>query len=84
LTNFRFEKETYKIGLLLGIPNALSIHFILVALGQLPAIVVFPIQNIGVIVFTAVSAYLIWREKINNYGLIAVLFGIIAIVLLKI
>jgi drug/metabolite transporter (DMT)-like permease len=84
LTNFRFEKETYKIGLLLGIPNALSIHLILAALGQLPAIVVFPIQNIGVIVFTAVSAYLIWREKINNYGLIAVLFGIIAIVLLKI
>jgi drug/metabolite transporter (DMT)-like permease len=84
ITNFKFEKETYKIGLLLGLPNVLSIHFLLAALGQLPAIVVFPIQNIGVIVFTAISAYLIWREKINNYGLIALLIGIIAIVLLKI
>ena len=84
ITNFKFEKETYKLGLLLGIPNVLSIHFLLAALGKLPAIVVFPIQNIGVIVFTAISAYLIWREKINTYGLIALIVGIIAIVMLKI
>lgn len=79
-----FEKETFKLGLLLGLPNVLAIHFILAALSELPAIVVFPIQNIGVIVFTAVMAYLIWREKINNYGIAALIVGIISIILLKI
>jgi drug/metabolite transporter (DMT)-like permease len=84
IKNIKFEKETYKLGLLLGIPNVFSIHFILAALSQLPAIVVFPIQNIGVIVFTAVSAYLLWKERINKYGMIALIMGVIAIVFLKI
>lgn len=79
-----FEKETFKLGLLLGLPNVLAIHFVLAALSQLPAIVVFPIQNIGVIVFTAIMAYIIWREKINNYGIAALIVGIISIILLKI
>jgi drug/metabolite transporter (DMT)-like permease len=84
LKKIKFEKQTFKLGLLLGLPNVLSVHFILAALGELPAIVVFPIQNIGVIVFTAVAAYVIWREKINNYGLAALVMGILAIILLKI
>jgi drug/metabolite transporter (DMT)-like permease len=79
----RFERETFKLGLLLGLPNVLAIHFILAALSQLPAIVVFPIQNIGVILFTAIMAYIIWKEKINNYGIAAIVVGIISIILLK-
>ncbi len=39
---------------------------------KLPAIVVFPVMNIGVIVVTAVVAYLIWKEEINLYGKIAI------------
>ncbi len=84
ITKINFDKDTYKIGLILGLPNVLAIHFLLAALGELPAIVVFPIQNIGVILFTAISAYLIWKEKVNNYGLVALVVGIIAIILLKI
>ena len=78
-----FNKETYKIGLLLGLPNVFAIHFVLLALSQLPAIVVFPIQNIGVIVVTAIIAYMIWKEKINLYGRIAIIIGIAAIIMLK-
>lgn len=84
ISKINFDKSTYKIGLILGLPNVLAIHFLLAALGELPAIVVFPIQNIGVILFTAISAYLIWKEKVNNYGLAALVIGIIAIILLKI
>jgi drug/metabolite transporter (DMT)-like permease len=80
----KFESHTFKLGLLLGLPNVLAIHFVLAALSELPAIVVFPIQNIGVIVFTAVAAYLIFSEKINLYGKIAIALGIVAIILLKI
>jgi drug/metabolite transporter (DMT)-like permease len=79
----KFDKSTYNLGLILGIPNVLSIHFLLAALSQVPAIVVFPIMNIGVIVVTATAAYLIWKEKINLYGRIAIVLGIAAILLLK-
>jgi len=79
----KFDKPTYRLGLLLGLPNVFAIHFLLAALSELPAIIVFPIQNIGVIVITAVVAYLIWKEKINLYGKIAIAFGIVAILLLK-
>ena len=78
-----FDKNTYRTGLILGFPNVLAIHFLLAALSELPAIIVFPIQNIGVIVITAVSAYLIWKEQINLYGKIAIAVGIAAILLLK-
>ncbi len=78
-----FNKNTYRTGLILGIPNVLAVHFVLAALSEIPAIVVFPVQNIGIIVFTAVAAYLIWKEQINLYGKIAIVVGIAAILLLK-
>ena len=70
--------------MVLGVPNVLAIHFLLAALSELPAIIVFPIQNIGVIVITAVAAYLIWKEQINLYGKIALVVGIAAILFVKI
>jgi drug/metabolite transporter (DMT)-like permease len=79
----KFDRSTLKLGLILGVPNVLAIHFLLAALSLLPAIIVFPIQNIGVIVLTAVAAYLFWKEQINLYGKIAIAFGIAAILLLK-
>ncbi len=79
----KFDKQTYTIGLVLGLPNVLTIHFLLAALLTLPAIIVFPVQNIGVILLTAVGAYIFWKEKINLYGKIALLAGIAAIILLR-
>lgn len=79
----KFDKGTFTLGLILGVPNVLAINFLLAALSELPAIIVFPIQNIGVIVITAVVAYVIWKEQINLYGKIAIAVGIAAIILLK-
>lgn len=79
----KFDKQTYTIGLVLGFPNVLAITFLLEALHILPAIIVFPIQNIGVILLTAIAAYIFWKEKINLYGRIALAVGIAAILLLK-
>lgn len=83
VNKIKFDKRTYNLGLILGVPNVLAIHFLLAALSEVPAIVVFPVMNIGVIVVTATAAYLIWKEKINLYGKIAIAFGIAAILLLK-
>ncbi|MDT3696824.1 MAG: EamA family transporter [Ignavibacterium sp.] len=79
----KFDKQTYTIGLVLGLPNVLTIHFLLAALLTLPAIIVFPVQNIGVILLTAIGAYIFWKEKINLFGKIALIVGIAAIILLK-
>lgn len=79
----QFEKHAFGLGLVLGVPNVLATHFLLIALSQLPAIVVFPVLNIGVILVTALSAYIIWREKLNSYGIAALIVGIGAILLLK-
>ena len=83
IKKIKFDKGTFNLGLMLGVPNVLAINFLLAALNELPAIVVFPVMNIGVIVITAVAAYLIWKEEINLHGKIALAFGIAAILLLK-
>ncbi|HMN25890.1 MAG TPA: EamA family transporter [Ignavibacteriaceae bacterium] len=83
IKKIKFDRGTFNLGLMLGVPNVLAINFLLAALDELPAIVVFPVMNIGVIVITAVVAYLIWKEQINLYGKIALTFGIAAILLLK-
>ena len=83
IKKIKFEKHAFGLGLILGVPNVLATHFLLIALSQLPAIVVFPVLNIGVIVVTAISAYIIWREKLNYYGIAALIVGIAAILLLK-
>jgi drug/metabolite transporter (DMT)-like permease len=69
-------------GGILGIPNMFSTFFILLALAQLPAIVVYPVTNIGIILLTTLGAALIWKEKLYTYGKFALISGIIAIIFL--
>lgn len=69
-------------GFILGIPNVFSTIFLLAALSTLPAIIVYPVMNIGVILVTTISAYLIWKETLNSYGIAAVVLGTAAILLL--
>jgi drug/metabolite transporter (DMT)-like permease len=76
------DKYTGLLGCILGIPNMFSSFFLLSALALLPGIIVYPVVNIGIILLTAFSAALIWNEKLNIQGKWALLFGIIAIILL--
>jgi drug/metabolite transporter (DMT)-like permease len=78
----KIEPHTLTTGIILGIPNVFSSYFLLGALNQLPAIIVYPSINIGIIVLTSLAAFLIWREKVNVFGWWAMGFGISAILLL--
>jgi len=78
----KFEKQTAFRGVVLGIPNIFSSFFLLGALEKLPAIMVYPVTNIGIILLTALGAVLIFKERINTFGKLALLSGIIAIILL--
>ena len=71
-------------GGILGVPNMFSTFFILLALAQLPAIVVYPMTNIGIILLTALGVWMIWKETLNLFGKWALVSGIIAIIFLGI
>lgn len=83
LKNIRIESTTAMLGAMLGIPNIFSSYFLLGALSVLPAIVVYPSVNIGVILVTTFGAYLIWKENINRFGKIALVTGLAAILFLS-
>ena len=79
----RIEKKTIITGAILGVPNVFSSFFLIDALKQIPAIIVFPSSNISIIILTAIGAFLFWKETLNNYGKIALLIGLISIGLLS-
>ena len=78
----RITRQTMMLGAVLGVPNVFSTFFLLLALKQLPAIVVYPAVNIGIIVLTAILAALFWREKMNTYSVFGLACGLLSILLL--
>jgi drug/metabolite transporter (DMT)-like permease len=79
----KVTRQTANWGLVLGVPNVFSTIFLLGALSLLPAILVYPLMNVGIIVFTTLLAFLIWKEKLNRWGVLALTSGLIAILFLS-
>jgi len=79
------EKINYKNsigGIVLGIPNYLSIFFLLKALQNFNnnGAIVFPALNIAVILINATVAIFLFKEKLNKYNLIGLVLAIISLV----
>jgi len=72
-------------GLLLGIPNYASIFFLLTLLDQpgWESSMVYPVNNIGIILLSALLAMFLFAEKMNKYNVVGFVLGIIAILLLS-
>lgn len=71
-------------GILLGIPNYFSLLFLIKAL-HIPgwkSSVVFPINNMGIVVLTAVCAFILFREKLLKANLIGLGLALVAILLM--
>jgi drug/metabolite transporter (DMT)-like permease len=84
IKKIKIDKRTFFTGIALGVPNVFSTIFLLAALSQLPAIIVYPVINIGIIIVTAIGAYVLWRDGMNKTGVAALISGILAILLLSI
>ena len=84
LKKIKIVKHTATWGLLLGVPNVFSTIFLLAALALIPAILVYPLINVGIIIFTTLLAFFIWKEKLNRWGILALTSGILAIVFLSV
>jgi len=83
IKKIKIVKQTAFWGLALGVPNIFSTVFLLGALSLLPAILVYPLINVGIIVFTTLLAFIIWKEKLNRWGVLALTSGLLAILFLS-
>ncbi len=70
-------------GFLLGIPNFGSIYFLLQALDEstYPSAVLFPINNVSIVAFSALAGYFVFKESLSRLNIIGIFSGIISIVL---
>ncbi len=64
----KISKNTVLLGLVLGIPNVFSTFFLLGALALLPAILVYPLMNVGIILFTTAACVSNLERKIKPLG----------------
>ncbi len=68
-------------GLLLGIPNYLSLYFLLKVLVTTgwESTIVFPLANIGVVVTSALIGILVFKEKLSKVNLVGIVLAVLAI-----
>lgn len=71
-------------GLALGVPNYMSARFLLWALKDVPAVVVYPTFSVGTIIVVTLVGMLAFREKVEKRKLIAIGLILGALVLLNI
>lgn len=77
------KRKNWTAGIVLGVPNFFSMYFLVKALNiGWEGSVVFPINNIGVLILSSIVALLVFQEKINTLRWIGLTMAVAAIVLL--
>ena len=71
-------------GFLIGIPNYYSARFLLLSLGKLPAILVYPAFNVATILVVTLVGVIGFKEKLEKNKVIALGMILLALVLLNI
>lgn len=70
-------------GAMIGVPNFLATRFILGALENIPAIIVYPSRSVGTIAVIALTGVLVFKEKLSKRQVIALMIIIAALILLN-
>ncbi len=80
----KFDKRAIAAGIIIGVPNYFSIWCLLKVLkdyaGNSSAII--PINNMGIVLFSTVAAFLLFREKLSMLNWLGILLSIAAIALI--
>lgn len=69
-------------GIALGVPNLGSIYFLLKVLGEMEGSVVFPINNVAVLVLVGIIAYFTFKEKLTAINIVGIALAILSILLI--
>jgi len=76
----RIGKNEALFGLLVGVPNFFSARFLLYALMDLPAVLVYPTFSVGTILVVTLAGAVIFKEKLKSrqwWGLGAILAALV-------
>lgn len=78
-----WKSKNIMAGVILGIPNFFSIYLLLVLLANgWEGSVVFPVNNVGVLVLSALYGYLLFQERWNVTKKIGFALALVAIILI--
>lgn len=79
-----FNKKNIIAGIILGVPNYFSIYFMFKALNHptFESSIVFPVNNIGIVVSSTVLAFIIFKEKLSFLNHLGLLLAVLSIVLM--
>lgn len=78
----KIQLKNIMAGIALGIPNYLSIYFVLQALSQLGGIIVFPVLNIGVVLLSSILSFMIYKEYLSKLNWSGIALACISIILI--
>ena len=78
----RILRKNIVAGIVLGVPNYFSIYFVLLALESLGGIYVFPILNIGVVLFSAIISWLFYKEQMSKTNWMGIVLACLSIVII--
>ncbi len=78
-----FTKKEVLAGIILGVPNFISIYAVLLAIETgWGGTVLFPLLNISIIVLSTAAGYFIFAEKTGRIKILGLILAILAIVLI--
>ena len=74
-----FRMKEYLLGMLVGVPNYFASRLVMLSLGRLPSVVVYPVYCVGTLAVITVAGIFLFREKLTVRKWVGV--GIIGIAL---
>ncbi len=77
-----FNRSTFFLGFLLGVPNLFSTVFTLLALRGVQASIAFPFINLTVIFGSTILALVAWKEKLGPVATAGLVVAALALILL--
>lgn len=80
----RFDPRSIVAGLAIGIPNYLSMWFLVKVLAQYPgrSSMIFPVVNMGIVLFSTLMARVLFREHISRMNRWGIALALLAIALI--
>jgi drug/metabolite transporter (DMT)-like permease len=82
----KFALKNIIAGVCLGVPNYFSMYYLVKALADsgLQSSVVFPINNVAIVIASAISGIVLFTEKLTKLQIAGILLACISIVILAI
>ncbi len=79
----KIEVKSLAWGLMLGIPNYFSMYFLLETLSIFPASFIFPVNNIGIVAFSTMLAFVAFKEKLSATNYLGLVLALVSIILIS-